>query len=235
MSIQRLLWGWCSSAPSGFASNTCLVFLHDQHLPADSALFLCRGGNATEALRLPEFPISSWEVHWSCHIRAHWMPSGEKCWNKSIRKIYIYYFIALSLNSSVLFSDNKKRVLWCWGRHVSFLPEEKMKSSCIGSWLRWGNSQHCTNLPLEQKCQEGLWKCTDGSNYIDNLPFPEAGKSILYWQDPDKFLWKSERNQYSLCDRNSCEGFLVFHGFSLSFFFLKTMWLKTLQMRSEKH
>lgn len=123
-----------------------------------------------------------------------------------------------------MFSNNKKMVLWGW---VCVFPtrgrrEEKKKKKIFMhiSWFRWGNSQHHTNLPLEQKCQEGLWKCTDGSNYIDNLPFPEAEKSILHWQNSDKFLWKSERNQYSLCGRNSCEGLSCFSWFSPLFFLL---------------
>lgn len=122
----------------------------------------------------------------------------------------------LWVSSSVVFSINKKMVLWGLDGSISLT---KVKSWCLGSCFRWGNSPHSTHLPQAQRCQKGLWKSTDGSNYIDNLPFPEAEKSILHWQDSDKFLWKSKRNQYSLCDRNSCEDFLGFHSFPLLFFF----------------
>lgn len=122
----------------------------------------------------------------------------------------------LWVSSSVVFSINKKMVLWGLDGSISLT---KVKSWCLGSCFRWGNSPHSTHLPQAQRCQKGLWKSTDGSNYIDNLPFPEAEKSIYHWQDSDKFLWKSKRNQYSLCDRNSCEDFLGFHSFPLLFFF----------------
>lgn len=152
------------------------------------------------------------KVWWKYNLHAHWIAIWRKNHTQHLLKLKLkkdIWLFRLLINSSVVFNNNKKMLLWGWG---------VVEFSCIGNWFRWGTSQHRTNLPLEQKCQEGLWKCTDSSNYIDNLPFPEAEKSISYWQDSDKLLWKSERSQYSFCDRNNCEGFLVFT-FLIFFFY----------------